>query len=100
MRVQAAILMDHDDARQLRNVLRACVGADRPNKISLDASIALRGGYGFVAGFDPVVGARDLLAQRIIWHQCTDHRCHRDTARESLHAVYECAAADFSMNKV
>ena len=73
--------MDHDYAGQLRYRLGAGVGADRPHEISLDASVALRGWHDLVSGLDPVIGARNLLAQRIIRHQCIDNRGCRQTAR-------------------
>src|ERR1700747_1528837 len=99
MRVQAPILMDHENAGQLRHRLGACVGADGPHEISLDAPVALWGGHGLISGLDPVIGTRDLLAQSIIRHQCIDNRGRGQAASYSLHTLYEGAPANLTVNK-
>jgi hypothetical protein len=81
MRVQTSILMNDDDAGQLRCSLGAGVGTDWPHEISLDASVPLGGGNGLVGGLDSIIVAGNLLAQRIIRHQCIDNRGCRQTAR-------------------
>jgi len=100
MRVQTPILMDHDYTGQLRYRLGAGVGADRPHEISLDASVALRGGHSLVSGLDPVIGAGNLLAQSIIRHQCFDNRGGRQTACKSLHALHKGAATNLTVNEI
>src|ERR1700722_5354285 len=100
MRIQPPILMDHDYAGQLRYRLGAGVSADRPHEISLDASVALRRGNGLVSGLDSVIGAGNLLAQRIIRHQCMDNRGCRQTAHQSLHALHKGAATNLTVNEI
>src|SRR5580698_11164291 len=100
MRIQAAILMDNDDAGQLRYRFGSSIGADRPNEISLDAAVAFRRRHSFVSGLDAVVGARDLLASSIVGHQCGDDRGHRQAARDFLQAVDEGAAADLAVDEI
>ena len=100
MGVQTPILMDHDYAGQLRYRLGAGVGAERPHKIALDASIALRRGNGLVSGLDSVIGAGNLLAQRIIRHQRIDNRGCRQTARQPLNAIHKSAATNLTVNEI
>ena len=100
MRIQTAIFVDHDNAGQFRRRLGSCVGADRPDEISFDASVPLRRRDGLVGGLDPVIGLGYLLPQSVVRHQRFDNRCRRQTAdRKSLHAVHEVTAADLAVNK-
>ena len=76
------------------------VGADRPDEISFDASIALRRGNGLVAGLDAVIVLGQPVGRGVVGHQRLDDRRSRQTANgQALHAVHKGAAADHAMDK-
>src|SRR5215469_7051403 len=100
MRIQAAVLVDDDDTGELRGHRAARVGADRPDQIPLDASVALRRGDGFVGSFDALIALRDLLAKGVVWHEGLRKRGDGDAGGcEFLETVHEVAAADFTVDE-
>jgi hypothetical protein len=91
--IQAAVLMHHQDARQLST------GARRTHQVPAYRSIALRRLNGGRLGLDPLVVFGDLLSPGVVWPETLKDGHRGKTAdREFLSALQESAAVDVAVN--
>ncbi len=93
VRIQAAILVDHQDSRQLSVRLR------RPDQVPADAAIALRRRDGRVFRLDAGVVLRDLLGPGVVRAQAfPDGRSGHAADGEFLRALQEAPAVEFPVD--
>ncbi len=100
VRVQAAVLIDDDDARQLGRGGGARIGAERAHQISTDRAVAVGRWHGFPRRLDAVVIVADLLRLGVFRYQgFDDHPAGETRYRKNPHTIDEVAEADLAVYK-
>src|SRR5439155_15918638 len=99
MGIQPAILVYHENGRQLGRCFGTGVLAEWPDEVAADVAISIGRGYGLVARLDSLVVFANLLPECVVRHQRLDN-CLRTKASncETLHSTKEVTTADLAVN--
>src|SRR5262249_53477061 len=99
MRIQTAILVYDENARQFGRVCIPSVLTEGTDEVAPDVSVSIGRGYSLVRCLNSLVVLANLLPQCIVRHQRLDNRLRTKACNgETLNPTQESATTDLTVN--